>query len=133
MRVIIEQTEAIASVRAANMIADLIRKKPNCVIGLATGSSPLACYKELIRMHNEDGLHFSNVRTFNLDEYVGLAPEHPQSYHHFMRENLFDHVNLKKENTNVPDGLARDFEKYCEEYENQIESAGWIDLQLLCV
>ena len=119
------------SKRAARLIADSIRNKPNLVLGLATGSTPLGCYKELIRMHKEEGLNFSNVVTFNLDEYLGLPPTHPQSYRYFMDENLFRHVNIKMKNTHVPDGLSNDTRKTCEEYEEAIKKSGGIDLQLL--
>lgn len=131
MRIIIEPSSEHASKRAAAWIARLIRRKPNCVLGLATGSTPLAVYQELIRQHREDGLDWSQVTTFNLDEYVGLAPTHPQSYRYFMDEHLFRHVNILPQNVNVPDGRALDFERYCRTYEKLIQQAGGIDLQLL--
>jgi len=117
--------------RAARIIADAIRNKPNLVLGLATGGTPVGCYQELIRMHKEEGLDFSRVITFNLDEYIGLPPTHPQSYRHFMDENLFRHVNIKIENTHVPDGMSADLEKTCQEFEEAIKASGGIDLQLL--
>ncbi len=116
---------------AAQVVAELVKSKPNAVLGLATGSSPLGLYGELIRMHREDGLDFSKVRSFNLDEYVGLRPEHEQSYRYFMEKNLFDDLNIKKENTRVPSGTAEDYAKHCEEYEQEIRQAGGIDLQVL--
>lgn len=131
MRVIVYSTAAEASKAAAQWIARLVRRKPDCVLGLATGSTPLACYRELIRMHREQGLDFSEITTFNLDEYVGLAPDHPQSYRFFMERNFFDEINVRRERTNVPDGRALDFEKHCRNYERMIEAAGGIDLQLL--
>jgi len=131
VRVIIEPDSDSASRRAARFVADLIRKKPNCVLGLATGSTPLVTYRELIRMHREEGLDFSQVTTFNLDEYVGLSAAHPQSYRRFMQVNLFDHVNLSASRTNVPDGRALDFESHCRQYEQRIHDAGGIDLQIL--
>jgi glucosamine-6-phosphate deaminase len=131
VRVIIQPDAETASRRAARFIADLVRKKPHCVLGLATGSTPLGVYRELIRLHREEGLDFSQVTTFNLDEYVGLAPTHPQSYRCFMQQNLFDHVNLRTERTNVPDGRALDFELHCRQYEQKIKDAGGIDLQVL--
>src|SRR5688572_20735366 len=94
MRVIIETDAAAASKRAAKFVAELMRRKPNCTLGLATGSTPQTLYRELIRLHQEEGLDFSQVRTFNLDEYVGLGPAHPQSYRYFMQQNLFDHINV---------------------------------------
>jgi glucosamine-6-phosphate deaminase len=100
---------------------------------MATGSTPLLLYRELIRLHQEEGLDFSEVTTFNLDEYVGLGPTHPQSYRHFMQSNLFDQLNIDSNRTHVPDGRALDFEKYCRQYEQMIREAGGIDLQILGV
>lgn len=119
------------SKRAAEIIADAIRNKPNSVLGLATGSTPIGCYRELVRMHRAEGLDFSRVVTFNLDEYIGLPPTHPQSYRYFMNENLFNHVNIKIENTHVPNGLSDDLQKTCKEFEEAIKKSGGIDLQLL--
>lgn len=133
MRVIIESDASAASRRAADFVAGLIQKKPNCVLGLATGSTPQSLYRELIRRHKEEGLDFSQVRTFNLDEYVGLGPTHPQSYRHFMQQNLFDHINIPPNQTHVPDGRALDFEAHCRQYEQLIKEAGGIDLQILGV
>jgi glucosamine-6-phosphate deaminase len=133
VRVIIESDAEAASRRAARFVAELIRKKPNCVLGLATGSTPLMAYRELIRLHQEESLDFSQVTTFNLDEYVGLGPTHPQSYRHFMQQSLFDHINIDSNRTNVPDGRALDFENHCRQYEQRIRDAGGIDLQVLGV
>ncbi len=119
------------SVAAAGVVAGVIRSKPDAVLGLATGSTPLGLYKELIRMHAEEGLDFSAVTTFNLDEYVGLAGEHEQSYRHFMNENLFQHVNVPLERTHVPSGTAEDYCVHCRQYEQLIEQAGGIDVQVL--
>ncbi len=131
MRIIIEPNAESAGKRAARFVAELVRRKPDCVLGLATGSTPLGIYRELIRMHREEGLDFSRCITFNLDEYVGLGPTHPQSYRAFMQLNLFDHLNLRPERTNVPDGRALDFELHCRQYEQKIKDAGGIDLQVL--
>jgi len=131
MRVIIEPDPASASKRAAGMIADLIRRRPDCVLGLATGGTPLAAYRELIRLHREQGLDFSQVTTFNLDEYVGLPPSHEQSYRYFMQANLFSQINIPPSQTYVPDGRAFDYTVYCQQYERMISDAGGIDLQLL--
>jgi glucosamine-6-phosphate deaminase len=131
VRVIIHPEAETASRRAARFVADLVRKKPDCVLGLATGSSPLATYRELIGLHREEGLDFSRVTTFNLDEYVGLSTVHPQSYRQFMQVNLFDHLNIDPNRTNVPDGRALDFENHCRQYEQRIKDAGGIDLQVL--
>jgi glucosamine-6-phosphate deaminase len=131
MRVIIEPDAAGVARRAAGIVAQLLHRKPRCVLGLATGNTPKGTYTELIRMHREEALDFSQVVTFNLDEYVGLGPDHPQSYRYFMQRSLFDHVNLHPGNTHIPDGMACDFEAYCEQYERQIRDVGGIDLQIL--
>ncbi len=131
MRVIIERDYDAMSVRAADFITDLLQRKPDAVLGLATGSTPLGLYRELIRRHREEGLDFSRVTTFNLDEYYGLSPEHLQSYHHFMRVNLFNEINVPDSQINVPSGTARDVEAWCEGYEQRIRDAGGIDLQIL--
>ena len=116
---------------AADMFEDLIRAKPACVLGLATGSTPLPLYRELIAREQGGKIDFSRVRSANLDEYKGLAPNQPQSYRRFMQENLFDHISIKPENTIVPDGLATDIPAMCEAYEHQIEDWGGVDIQLL--
>jgi glucosamine-6-phosphate deaminase len=131
VRVIIEPDAEAASRRAAKFVADLVRRKPNCVLGLATGSTPLAAYRELIRLHREEGLSFAQATTFNLDEYVGLAPSHPQSYRYFMQQHLFDAIDIDPRRTNVPDGRALDFEAHARAYEQKIKDAGGIDLQIL--
>jgi glucosamine-6-phosphate deaminase len=131
MRVIVESSPEQVAKTAGLFVAALIRKKPTCVLGLATGSTPLGLYRELIRLHREEQLDFSRVVTFNLDEYVGLAPSHPQSYRYFMQENLFKHINIDVRNTHVPDGRALDFESHCEQYERWIKEEGGIDLQVL--
>jgi glucosamine-6-phosphate deaminase len=122
----------------ASHIADLIRRKPDAVLGLATGSTPIGIYDELIRLHREEGLSFAEVRTFNLDEYYPLAPTAPQSYVRFMREHLFDHIDIAPENWHVPDGRPRQgagptaqIETDCKAYEAMIEAAGGLDLQIL--
>lgn len=131
MRVIIENSAEEVSRRGAGFIAALVRRQPDCVLGLATGGTPLGVYAELIRMHREEDLDFSQVTTFNLDEYVGLAGTHPQSYRHFMQANFFDHINLPASQINVPDGRSLDFQAHCRQYEQRIRDAGGIDLQLL--
>lgn len=133
MRVIIEPTPDNVDRRAARFVADLVRRKPNCVLGLATGTTPLGTYRELIRLHRDEGLDFSQVTTFNLDEYVGLAPSHPQSYRYFMQKNLFEHLNFDPARTHVPDGRALDFDAHCRQYEQRIRDVGGIDLQILGV
>lgn len=131
MLVYIKKNYDEMSKEAARIVADLVRKKPNCVLGFATGGTPLGLYKELIRMHKEEGLDFSKVTTFNLDEYVGLPPEHDQSYYFFMWENLFQHINVDLRFVYIPMGMAQDIETFCEWYEAQILKAGGIDLQIL--
>jgi glucosamine-6-phosphate deaminase len=128
--VIEKGADEVAS-RAARFVADLVRRTPACVLGLATGGTPLGMYRELIRLHREEKLDFSQVTTFNLDEYVGLAETHPQSYRFFMQENLFDHLNVDPAKTHVPDGRNPDFEASCRQYEEMIRDAGGIGLQVL--
>jgi glucosamine-6-phosphate deaminase len=127
MEIIIQPTAEAATSVAARIIARLLRQKPNTVLGLATGSTPLLLYRELIALK----LDWRKVMTFNLDEYVGLPPEHEQSYHHFMWENLFRHINIAKKNVHIPDGMSRNIPKFCAEYEARIRAAGGIDLQVL--
>ena len=131
MLVVIKKDYDEMSQEGARMVADLIRRKPNCVLGFATGSTPLGLYKELIRMYKQEGLDFSKITTFNLDEYVGLPPEHPQSYAYFMWENLFKHINVDPRYVHVPHGMAKDIEEFCAWYEERIEYYGGIDLQIL--
>lgn len=116
---------------AADLFETVIQTKPACVIGLATGSTPLPLYRELIQREKDGKIDFTRVRSANLDEYKGLAPDHPQSYRRFMQENLFDHIAIKPENTIVPDGLAEDVDAMCAAYEKKIEEWGGVDLQLL--
>ena len=116
---------------AADLYTALIKGKPACLLGLATGSTPLPLYRELVRRYENGELDFSRVRSANLDEYKGLSGDHPQSYRYFMNTNLFDHINIKKENTIVPSGLTDDVDAMCAAYEEKIEEWGGIDLQLL--
>lgn len=117
--------------KAANIISAQVILKPDCVLGLATGSSPLGTYEQLIDWYRKGDLDFSQVSSVNLDEYLGLDPEHEQSYRYFMNENFFNHINIDKSRTFVPDGLASDIEKVCKDYDSLIEDVGGIDLQLL--
>jgi glucosamine-6-phosphate deaminase len=127
MEIIIQPTAEAATHVAARIIAKLLRDKPGAVLGLATGSTPLLLYRTLIDMN----LDWSGVTTFNLDEYIGLPREHPQTYHSFMRENLFRHINISNERVHIPDGNAADIPKFCSDYEARIRDAGGIDLQVL--
>ena len=131
MEIIIKETATEASVLAARVIAKLIREKSDTVLGLATGSTPIRLYQELIRMHKEEGLSFREVRCFNLDEYVGLPAEHEQSYHYFMQESFFKHIDVKPENTLVPNGMAQDVPAHCADFEEKIKACGGIDIQVL--
>ncbi|HQA60242.1 MAG TPA: glucosamine-6-phosphate deaminase [Tepidanaerobacteraceae bacterium] len=131
MQIFIEKDYSAMSKKAAQIFANGIQQKPDLVLGLATGSTPIGTYQELIRMHKEEGLDFSKAVSFNLDEYYGLASDNPQSYNYFMFENLFNHVNIKKENVHIPNGLVSDVETYCKQYDEEIEKYGGIDLQLL--
>lgn len=131
MEIIVQSDAETAGKLAARMIRRQIETKPDSVLGLATGGTPLPLYRELIRMHKEEGLDFSRVTTFNLDEYIGLAPEHPRSYHAFMHETFFRHVNISADSIHIPDGLTRDVEALCADYESRILAAGGIDLQVL--
>jgi glucosamine-6-phosphate deaminase len=127
MEIVIQPGCEAATAIAARIIARLIREKPSAVLGLATGGTPLLLYRELAKMN----LDWRKVTTFNLDEYAGLPPSHPQSYHTFMRENFFRHINIAEKNTHIPDGIAKDIPAMCERYEKKIRAAGGIDLQLL--
>ncbi len=131
MRLIRAKDYADVSRKAANIIAAQIHLKPDCVLGLATGSSPVGTYKELIAKYESGELDFSRVKTINLDEYVGLTKDHDQSYAYFMRDNLFDHVNIDQANCNIPNGMNPDAEAECARYDAVIASFGGADLQLL--
>lgn len=131
MKVLVEKNYDEMSKKASEFIAKEVKNNPNTILGLATGSTPIGTYKELIRMHKEENLDFSNIKTFNLDEYVGLDGNHPNSYRYFMDEELFNHINIKKENTNVPDGKTEDLLGFCKDYDNRINEAGGVDLQIL--
>ena len=117
--------------KAAGIVSAQIIMKPDCVLGLATGSTPLGLYKQLIEWYRNGDLDFSGVRTVNLDEYKGISRENDQSYYYFMHQNLFDHVNIPIENTHLPNGMEPDSEKECRRYEELIQSMGSVDLQLL--
>ena len=119
------------SKKAANIIGAQVTMKPDCVLGLATGSSPIGTYKELIRRCAAGELDFSEVTSVNLDEYKGLPRDNDQSYYYFMNDNLFNHINIDKANTNVPNGMEPDAEKECARYEELIRTLGGVDLQLL--
>jgi len=132
MLVILKRDDEEISLQAAQLIAGAVRKKPALVLGLATGSTVVGVYKHLVHLHKQGSLDFSRVITFNLDEYLGVPAAHPRSFHHFMRENLFAHVNIAPRNIHIPDGTIRgNYDQYCASYEEAIRKAGRIDLQLL--
>ena len=117
--------------KAAGIVSAQIIMKPDCVLGLATGSTPVGLYKQLIEWYRNGDLDFSGVRTVNLDEYKGISRENDQSYYYFMHQNLFDHVNIPVENTHLPNGMEPDPQKECKRYTELIQSLGGVDLQLL--
>lgn len=131
MEVIVKDSVEEMGKCAARLVARTLNAKPDAVLGLATGSTPLGLYKELVRMHKDEGLDFSQVTTFNLDEYVGLTQTHPQSYHYFMHENLFKHINIPKQNIYIPSGTTDNYAAFCAWYERRIQESGGIDLQIL--
>lgn len=142
MLVVVHEDYDAMSRKGAEIIASRIRQKPNLILGLATGSTPLGLYNELVRMHKSDGLDFSKVVTFNLDEYIGVPPEHDQSYHYFMWHSLFKHINVNPSHVHVPQGMYGDLkissfetdpkiEQFCTWYEDEIKEYGGIDVQVL--
>ena len=131
MEIIVCKTKEEASRKAAALVAALVKKNPKAVLGLATGSTPIPLYKELIALNKAKKISFKNVRSWNLDEYWGLPPTHDQSYRYFMDTNLFDHIDIAKKATHVLNGLAKDAAKECAAYEKAIKAAGGIDLQVL--
>lgn len=132
MLVVIKKDYEEVSREAARIVAAAIRSRPQVVLGLATGNTPLGLYQQLIELYRGGGLDFSGVITFNLDEYLGLPASHPQSFHHFMQENFFSQVNVAQWHVHIPDGtITGNYEEYCAQYEQDILSAGGIDLQIL--
>lgn len=131
MRIIMREDYTAMSRQVANIISAQVIVKPNCVLGLATGSTPIGAYKQLIEWYKKDDLSFAQVQSVNLDEYVGLPITHDQSYHYFMHDNLFSHVDIDPANTHVPDGLAADPKQACADYDKLIDDLGGVDMQLL--
>ena len=131
MRIYVAESYENMSRKAANILSAQVILNPNSVLGLATGSTPIGMYKQLVSWYNKGDLDFSQVKSVNLDEYVGLSPDHDQSYRYFMQKNLFDHVNIDPANTNVPDGLAADPDEACRRYNQIIRDLGGIDIQVL--
>ncbi len=131
MQVFVFKTKEEAAKAAVAVFAAQLMKKPDSIFGLATGSSPIPLYKEMIALNKAGVMDFSKCRSWNLDEYVGLKPDHPCSYRYFMNDELFNHVNIDKANTHVPSGIAADMEKEAADYDAAIEAAGGIDVQRL--
>ncbi len=131
MEIIIKDDYQQLSRAAAEIVVEVLNTRPNAVLGMATGSTPLGLYQELVRLHKEEQLDFSRVTTFNLDEYVGLPVNHPQSYHYFMQQHFFKHVNIPAQNINIPSGTTSNYRAFCEWYEQRIAECGGIDLQIL--
>jgi len=132
MLVILKRDAGEVSHQAAQLVAGAVRRKPALVLGLATGSTMIGVYQQLVQLHRQGALDFSRVVTFNLDEYLGLPAAHPQSFHHFMQEHLFAHVNISPRNVHIPDGTIHgNYDQYCASYEETIRAAGGIDIQLL--
>ena len=131
MRIYVTENYQEMSRQAANILSAQIILKPDCVLGLATGSSPIGTYDQLVEWYKKGDLDFSEVKTVNLDEYKGLTKDNDQSYYYFMHHHLFDRVNINLDNTNVPDGTEPDSDKECARYEELIRSMGGVDIQLL--
>lgn len=131
MKIYITKNYDDLSKKAANIMASQIIMKPNCVLGFATGASPVGLYKQLIKYYESGDLDFAEVSTVNLDEYKGLSSDDPNSYHQFMQTNLFSHINVDPKNVFLPDGLAKNSDEECERYNKVISSLGGVDLQLL--
>lgn len=131
MKLLIVEDYELLSKQAARLVADEVKTNPNVVLGLATGGTPIGMYRELIQLHREEGIDFSRAVSFNLDEYAGLPAAHEQSYHAYMQENLFKHINIPSEHTHVPRGDSEELEAECARYEAAIIEAGGIDIQVL--
>ncbi|MDF2612249.1 MAG: nagB [Clostridia bacterium] len=131
MKMIVARDYEELSKKAADKIVQVIENKPNAVLGLATGSTPVGMYKQLVAYNKDKLVDFSYVTTFNLDEYLGIPAEHPQSYQYFMKDNLFNHINIDQSKTHVPNGMAEDIELECKTYDEMIRAHGGIDIQVL--
>lgn len=131
MKVIITDSEKDMGIQAANMIAEEIRKKPDVVLSLSTGATPVGCYKELVRLYKEQALDFSHVKAFNMDEYVGLSKDHPQGFYHFMYKQLYEHVNIDLAKTFSPDAVNGNLNEAAQKFDMLIEQEGGFDFILL--
>ncbi|MED4225359.1 glucosamine-6-phosphate deaminase [Neobacillus cucumis] len=130
MKIVVTKNYDEMSLFSAKQIMEVIKDKPDASLGLATGGTPIGMYQQLIHLH-ENGLDFSKVKTFNLDEYVGISQQHPESYHKFMYDQLFNHINISPDNVHIPRGDCSDMHEQCELYEKEIQLAGGIDIQVL--
>lgn len=131
MKVVITESEKNMGIQAANLIAEEIRKNPDAVLSLSTGATPVGCYKELIRLYEEQGLDFGNVKSFNMDEYAGLSKDHAQGFYYFMYKQLYEHVNIDLKNTFSPDAVNENLAESIQKFEMLIEQEGGFDLILL--
>ena len=131
MRIIVCQNYEEVSKKAAQMILSQVTLKPNSVLGLATGSTPIGMYENLVKLNKNGDIDFSEVRTFNLDEYYNLPKESDQSYHYFMYQNLFNHININPANIHIPNGMTNDVDAECDRYDSLIKEAGGVDIQVL--
>lgn len=131
MRIIVCENYEEVSKKAAQMILSQVTLKPNSVLGLATGSTPMGMYENLVELNKSGDIDFSEVRTFNLDEYYNLPKNNDQSYHYFMHKNLFNHINIKPSNIHIPNGMADDINSECERYDSLIKESGGVDIQVL--
>jgi glucosamine-6-phosphate deaminase len=131
MKICIFKNYEDVSFTAAQIVSDYVGKKPECVLGLATGSTPEGMYRHLVKLNRDGKVDFSGIKTFNLDEYVGLCGNHQQSYRYYMDNKFFNHINIKRDNINIPDGMADDLNQECRNYDEKIANAGGIDLQIL--
>ncbi len=131
MNIIVTSNYETLSEAAAKRVVEVVKNKPKAVLGLATGSTPIGMYKQLVVYNRENLVDFSQVTTFNLDEYIGISAEHPQSYRYFMDHNLFNHININYQNTHVPNGMAKDIQAECEAYDEMLRNGGGIDIQVL--
>ena len=131
MRIIVCENYEEVSKKAAQMILSQVTLKPNSVLGLATGSTPIGMYENLVNLNKKGDIDFSEVRTFNLDEYYNLPKENNQSYHYFMHQNLFNHININPANIHIPNGMTNDVDAECERYDELIKESGGVDIQVL--
>ncbi|MBP7236580.1 MAG: glucosamine-6-phosphate deaminase [Petrotogaceae bacterium] len=133
MKILVCKDYEELSLKSAEIIVNQINQKKDSVLGLATGGTPVGMYKELVKSYREGKVDFGKVITFNLDEYYGVDHENINSYHYYMNTNFFDHVNVERKNINIPNGMSKDIEKECREYDEKIQNMGGIDLQVLGV